>query len=302
MRGTGLCRFMVLMLLLLFPLNSFSAEAIRLKYSYSLYNDEKGGTFSKPEGVVCGADSLVVADTGNGRIVLFSLKNGDAKGGKSIKSPQIVYPVRVKISSKGDILVLDGKSHKIARLNQEGVYSQYVELGGLPTEGMILPVDIALDNNDNLYVLDVGGGRVLVLDPDGKFLRQIAFPKEYGFISYMAVDSNGAIYLVDSVTAILYSNVQDPSVFSPISSSLKEDLKFAGGMTLDSAGMIFISDQNSGGIVVVGHDGTLKTRLLDFGWNEGFVNYPSEICVDAGGDLFIADRGNSRIQVFVPLK
>jgi NHL repeat len=302
MRGPGMSRLIILMLLLLYPLNSFSAESIRLRYSYSLYNDEKGNSLSKPEGVACGADSLVVADTGNGRIVIYTLKNGDAKGGKEVKIPQIVYPVRVIISSKGDILVLDGKAHKIVRLNQEGGFIGYVELGGLPTEGMIMPVEIALDSSGNLYVLDVSGGRVLVLDPDGKFQRQVAFPQSYGFINDMAVDPKGTIYLIDSVTATLFSNAQDTSVFSPVSSSLKEDLKFAGGMTLDPTGLIYISDQNSGGIVVVGHDGTLMTRLLDFGWNEGFVNYPAQICLDTGGDLFIADRGNSRIQEFAPLK
>ena len=102
--------------------------------------------------------------------------------------PQIVYPVRVKISSKGDIFVLDERSRKVACLNGEGAFLRYVELGGAPTESMIVPADIALDNDDNLYVLDVGNGRVLVFGADGKFQRQIEFPKEYGFIIGMAVD------------------------------------------------------------------------------------------------------------------
>ncbi len=303
MKGTGLSRLIILMLLLSFPLSSYSAEAIRLKYAYTIYDDGKGIGLKEPQGVACGTDSLAVADSGNGRIVLYSLKSGDATGGKAIKIEQIVYPVNVKISSKGDLFVLDARSRKVVRLNHEGAFLRYVELGGAPTESMIVPVDIALDNDDNLYVLDVGNGRVLVFGADDIFKRQIEFPKEYGFITVMAVDQKGAIYLVDSVTATIYSNAQDPSVFSPLSSSLKEDLKFAGGMTIDSStGLIYISDQNSGGIVVVGHDGTLQTRLLDFGWNEGSVRYPTQICFDQSGDLFIADRGNNRIEVFTPLK
>jgi len=303
MKGAGLSRLIILMLLLSFPLSSFSAEAIRLKYAYTLYDDEKGNGLKEPQGVACGTDSLVVADSGNGRIVLYSLHSGDAKGGKEIKMQQIVYPVRVKISSKGDIFVLDDRSRKVVRLNHEGAFLRYVELEGAPTESMIVPVDIALDNDDNLYVLDVGNGRVLVFGADEKFQRQIEFPKGYGFIAVMAVDPKGAIYLVDSVTATVYSNAQDPSVFSPISSSLKDDLKFAGGMTIDkSTGIIYISDQNSGGIIVVGHDGVLQSRLLDFGWKEGSVRYPTQICLDMSSDLFIADRGNNRIEAFAPLK
>jgi hypothetical protein len=303
MKGTGLSRLIILMLLLLVPLSSFGAEAIKLKYAYTLYDDGKGNGLREPQGVACGTDSLVVADSGNARIVIYSLKSGDATGGKEIKIPEIVYPVQVKISSMGDIFVLDARSRKVVRLNHEGAFLRYVDLGSALTESMMVPVCIDLDNDDNLFILDVGNGRVLVFSADGKFQRQIEFPKEYGFITEMAVDQKGVIYIVDSVTATLYSNAQDPSVFSSISSSLKEDLKFAGGMTIDnSTGMIYISDQNSGGIVVVGRDGTLRSRLLDFGWNLGSVRYPSQICLDKSSDLFIADRGNNRIEAFVPLK
>jgi len=34
------------------------------------------------------------------------------------------------------------------------------------------------------------------------------------------------------------------------------------------------------------------------GWNEGLLNAPSQMCINGKGQAFIADRGNSRVQVF----
>jgi sugar lactone lactonase YvrE len=292
----------LMIVLLLLPLRSFGAESIKLKYTLSLYADEKGNGLNQPEGVACSDDRLVVADTGNGRIILYSLQGGDPKGGTEIKLSQVLYPIRVKINSKGDIFVLDERLRKIVRLTREGAFSNYVELGGLPTESMVVPAGIDLDGNDNLYLLDILAGRVLVFNADGKFQRQVDFPKGYGFFTDLAVDQKGTIFLVDGVNAMVYSNAADPAVFSPITAKLKDDIKFAGNMTIDNTGALYISDQNSGGVVVVGRDGTVRTRLLSLGWKEGTVRYPTQTCLDKDGDLFVADRANSRIQEFTPLK
>jgi sugar lactone lactonase YvrE len=298
MRGSGKSFLIVLMIVLLLPLRSFGADVIRLKYGLSLYTDEKGAGLNQPEGVACGEDRLIVADTGGGRLIFYTLKGGDPTGGKEIKLPQVVYPQRVRISAKGDIFVLDGRLRKVSRLSPDGVFKQNVEM----TEGMVVPAGIDVDGNDNLYVLDILAGRVLVFGADGKFQRQINFPKSFGFFADLAVDQKGTVFLVDAVDAVVYSNAKDPAVFSPFTGTLKNDLKFAGSITLDSDGTLYITDQNSGGVVVVGKDGTVRARLLTLGWKEGTVRYPSQLCVDKAGNLFVADRANNRIQEFTPLK
>jgi sugar lactone lactonase YvrE len=295
-------RLIVLMIVLLLPLHAFGAEQVVMKYALSAYADEKGIGLNQPEGIACKDDRLVVTDTGNGRLVFYTLQDGALKGGKEIKLPQVVYPVRVRVNSKGDIFVLDERQRKVVRLTPEGVFKQYLELGGLATESMIVPAGIDLDGADNIYLLDVLGGKVLVLDADGKMQRQINFPKEYGFITDLAVNSKGTVYLTDGVKAMVYANAADTNSFAPITGTMKEDLKFPSNIVADEKGMLFISDQNSGGIIAIGQDGTFRNRLLSLGWKEGTVRYPTQICVNKDGGLFVADRANSRIQMFTPLK
>ncbi len=298
MRGTGIRLLTLLLGALVLPTSSFAGETIRLKQVTSVYLDEKGNGLSQPEGVACGDDRLVVADSDNGRLVLYGLKDGDVSGGREIKIPQIVYPFRTAVGSKGDIFVLDGKSRKVVRLNPDGTFNRYVELGGLPTESIVVPAGIGIDGHDNLAVLDVGGARVLVFDAEGKLQRAIPYPAQYGFITDITVGAQGTVFLVDSVAGIIYSTAKDPAVFSAATAALKDDMKFAGGLTSDSSGMLYVTDQNSGALIVIGPDGTVRSRQLSFGWKEGMVRYPAQICIDKSGDIFIADRANSRIQEF----
>ncbi len=294
-------RFFVLAVILLLPLQALGADQIRFKHDRSLYVDNKGVGLNQPEGVACNKDRLVVADTGNGRIVTYSLQVGQPRVGMELKLSQVIYPIRVAMSSKGDIFVLDARQRKIARLSPEGSFKQYVETAGLLTESLVVPVGISLDSSDNLYVLDILGGRVLVFSDDGKFQRQIPLPKEYGFISDLTVDPKGRVFIVDSVNSNVYSTAKDQSAFLPISETLKDNLNFASNITADDKGLLYISDQNSGDIVIIAQDGTIR-KFFSMGWKEGSLRYPAQLCINTDGDLFVADRANSRIQIFAPLK
>jgi hypothetical protein len=59
-----------------------------------------------------------------------------------------------------------------------------------------------------------------------------------------------------------------------------------------------VVDQNGSGIVILGLDGSFRGRQLRMGWKDGFLRYPSQLCIDDRGNVFIADRGNNRVDVF----
>lgn len=294
-------RLCALLIILLLPLSVYGAEEIRFKHARSLYADDKGVGMKNPEGVACSKERLVVADTGNSRLLLYSILGGEPKGGTEVLVPQVIYPIRLAMSSKGDLFVIDGRQRKVARLSSEGTFKNYVEITGLPLEGVVIPAGIRLDGKDNLHLLDIAGNRVLVFGDDGKFQRQILLPKDYGFINDLTVDAKGTVFLLDSVNARVFSNAKDPAVFMPFTGRLEDDMQFPANITVDEQGVLFISDQNGGGIIAVRPDGTAK-RLFSMGWKEGTLRYPAQLCVDSGGGLFVADRENSRIQAFIPLK
>ena len=291
---------LVLIMILLLPVPTLGAEVLQLKHAASIYTDVAGVEIKQPEGVACRDKTLlIVSDTANGRIRPYSLQDdGTIKPGAEMKVSQITYPQRVRLNSKNEIFVLDGKQHRILRLSPAGEFKGYVEPEGLPAPAAWIPKNFEIDANDALYILDVFSSRVLIVGPEGKFQKQIGLPADAGFISDLAVDPQGTIFLINSVTATVYTAGRDAKAFSPLTKGLKEYSNFPTALAADKK-YIYVVDQNGSGIVVLGKDGSFKGRKLRMGWKEGELRYPSDICLDEKGDVFIADRGNNRVQMYI---
>ncbi len=278
---------------------SLAAERTSFRYLTAIYFDEKGASIRQPEGVACnGGSTLVVADTGNGRLLRYTVAENDVKPAGEIRVPQMPYPIRVQMNSKKEIFALDGKQRRIVRLGPGGEFKDYLSPEGVPSPASIVPRSFKLDRNDNIYILDIFSSRVLVLSPEGKYQRHLGFPKDFGFFSDLAVDFKGTIFLVDSVNAAVSAAAKDAKEFSLLAKGLREHLSFPTYITADSRGVLYLVDQDGSGIVILGQDGSFLGRQLAMGWNPGLLYYPSQMCLNDKGQVFIADRGNSRVQVF----
>ena len=295
-------RFRLVVLFLAYGLvpvsNVDAADALKFTHSGTAYADGRGAALNRPEGVACGQGPMVVvADTRNGRLVRFVLSEGKLRDGSPIIVPQLQYPVRVHVSAKGDILVLDGKSRRVLRLNAAGGFAGAVEPQGAP-KGNVVPKSFALDREDRIYFLDIFFQRVVVTDPTGNYQREIPFPGKFGFFSDLAVDGRGTVFLLDSVAGALYAAEKGQGAFSLLTKDLKEYSNFPATVTTDGRGGIYVVDQNGGGVVVLGQDGSYRGRQLTAGWKEGLLQYPSQMCFSGEEVAVIADRENNRVQVF----
>ena len=300
----GVMIFFILLVIGLYSLvESFSAETVKLKYIQSVYFDEKGAGMKQPEGIACNDKFLlVVGDTENDRLIQYSFQERSLKAGTEIKVQQLSNPIRLQINSKGEIFALDGKKRRIIRLNPDGTFKTYVDGEGVPSPSTFVPRSFKIDPQNNIYILDICSARVLVLNPEGKYQKQIPFPKDYGFFSDLSVDSKGNLLLIDSIKAMVFSATRDANSFVPLTKNLREYLNFPTCITADNKGIIYVVDQNGSGIVILGQDGSFLGRQLSMGWNEGLLYYPSQMSINEKGEVFIADRGNSRVQIFTLVK
>lgn len=295
-----LAGILIVVMVLALPLSSFGAEAAKLRHTATAYADSKGGGLKLPEGVGCSSEgsSFIIADTGNGRLLRYSFEGNAIKGGEEFKLDQLSQPTRVQLGPGGEIFVLDGKQRRIVHLSADGAFKGYLDPAGLPDSSAFVPRSFKIDSAGNVYVLDIFSGRVIVLDPVGKYLRHIEFPGKYGFFSDLAVDSQGKIFLLDSVDAMVYSAAKDSREFSPLTQKLEEYVNFPTSIAVDNKGSLYLADQNGSGIVVVGQDGSFLGRPVAFGWKDGLLRYPAQLCVNRKGEIYVADRENSRVQIF----
>lgn len=276
-----------------------AAEAARLRYLASVYADANGGGLNLPEGVACnGSGQVVVGDTGNNRLLRFTYVDKSVSGGTEVKIPQLSAPARVQLNSKGEIYALDSVQRRIAHLGPEGEFKETLAFEGAPNAASIVPKSFVIDPADHIYVLDVFGGRVLVLNPQGQFQKALDLPGDVGFASEVAVDASGSVLVLDSIKRRILSAAKDATTFAPMGGDLTQFVATLPSYFTTIKGAILVVEGNGGTIVALGRDGAFLSRQLTPGWNEGQLNHPSQICVNGKDEAFVADRDNSRVQVF----
>ena len=284
--------------LMALPSAVFGAGSSQFIPDMSLYSAHKGG-LNKPEGVACNSvyDCIVVADTGNGRLMKYSFNNGRVSSDKEIQIPQIVYPIEVQMNSKGEIFVLDGQLRRIVRLSADGKFEGYVDAAGAPDAASIIPKSFKIGQNDNIYILDIFGSRVVVADPGGKYLWQVALPKDAGFITDLAPAGNGRIILLDGAKASMYLASRNDVPTAPFAADMRQYLDFPTNVTYNN-GLIYVVDKNGGSVDLFGMNGSFHGRRSGLGWNEGLLYFPGQMCIEGDGYAVIADRENNRVQIF----
>ena len=279
-------------------LRAAPAETARLRYVAAAYVDDKGTGLNLPEGVACDRNgTVIVGDTGNNRLVRFSYQDRGLTAGTEIKPAELGSPGTVYLNSKGDIYALDITLRRIVHLAASGEFKEALKFDGAPAGASVLPKSFALDAADNIYVLDVFSARVLLLDPQGQFQKAIALAADTGFGSDIAVDSTGTVIVIDSIGKRLYTAAKDAPAFTPVGGKLEQYLSTLPTRVAAVRGAVLVAEAGAGTITGFSRDGTFLSRQLTTGWNEGMLNHPSQMCVN-DSDVFIADRDNSRVQVF----
>jgi DNA-binding beta-propeller fold protein YncE len=289
-----------ILILELFPMFSFGAEALKFRHLISLYSDQQNIALRHPEGVVASdASQLIVADTGNGRLLRYTFENGESVSKtQEIKAPQIVYPIKLALNSRNEIYVLDRKRLRIVHLTPQGVIKKDIDLKAPAFPLQIVPRSFHVGPKDNIYVLDLLSERLLVMDPEGQLRRQIKIPQGKYFFTDLAVDFKGDVFIVDGISARVFRSAKGATAFEPLTESLKQYMRFPTSITTDSRGIIYLADRNGGKVVLLGQDGSHIGRISGMGWKEGFLNYPSQVSINGKGEIFIADTLNNRVQIF----
>ncbi len=274
------------------------AQGVAFVHDTTIYIDAKEAPLKAPEGVGCtDGGYVVVADTGNARLLVYSYKDFRLSGGTELKLAQLTEPVRVQVDAKGNVLALDAKTHKIVKVSAAGAFGGTLDPKGLDDAGKVVVGAFKIGPKGDVVVLDVAGRRALVLDEAGAFRRQVEIPREAGTVMDVAEDAGGTLYAVDAVSASVWVADKDAKAFKALTPSLKDKMNFPTYLVA-SKGRLLVVDQNGNGIVLLGADGSYQGRQLSIGWSDGLVNYPAQLCLTEAGVAFLADRFNNRVQVF----
>jgi DNA-binding beta-propeller fold protein YncE len=175
---------------------------------------------------------------------------------------------------------------------------------------------VATDSRDRVYVFDRGEHPVLIFERDGTFVAswgEGAFARPHGLF----VGPDDAVYCTDDLDHTVRKFTPDgrllltlgtggkPSDSGAISVDYRTIVRaappfhFPTNVALSPAGEIYVSDgYGNARVHKFSPDGRLLRSWGEPGDGPGQFRIPHGIAVDSAGIVHVADRENSRIQVF----
>jgi uncharacterized protein (TIGR03437 family) len=202
--------------------------------------------------------------------------------------------------------------------------------GGPATAASLSDVSgVAVDPAGNLYIADDSNRRIRKVSPSG-IITTIAGVGVQGFsgdggpataamlgrAEALALDSAGNLYFADSVNQRI-RKIDVNGVITSIAGTgvdgytgdggpaTAAQLGFPIGVAVDSGGNVYIADGDNNRVRKVTPAGIISTVAGNgdgaFAGDGGpaidaSINIPSDVAVDAAGNLYIADAGNNRIR------
>lgn len=222
---------------------------------------EGPGEFKFPYGVAGDSQGNVyVSDLYNGSISILDSKGKFIKyfAEKDQKETTIEAPGSFRINNN-KVYVTDIKKSKLLVFDMDG--KKLMEIGepGIKEGQFRAPNAVAIDVDENIYVMDTGNQRIQEFDKAGKFIRVIngsvdgnqqntVFVNPRG----IAIDSRGIIYSVSNLTHTIYGFDQTGKQVFAFGGNGESNTQFAlpNGLFIDKDDNIYITDSSNQRVAV----------------------------------------------------
>jgi sugar lactone lactonase YvrE len=246
--------------------------------------------------------NIYVANTGNDRIDVFD-RSGQllrSFGTSGRAEGQFNTPSGVATDSNGIRAVTDAVNGRVILLAPDGTV---ISSWGSPNPGPTIlprPVAIAFDAPGNAYVVDQRRAVVVVFSrATGQPVRTIGSqgsgPGQLRDPSAIALDGAGNIYVADSGNRRIARFTNAGNYLGAITSV---GGSVRGIAVTPDGGRIYTTVGNF--VRVWSPNGDELDSFGGLGRNLGKLNVPAQITLDQAGNVWVADRGNNRVQQFGP--
>lgn len=272
--------------------------------------------FVQPMAVAFDAgENIYVSDAGLHRILVFN-KEGKflyALGGPGAAYPapgiqdtwqpgMFNYPYGLDVGEDHRLYVADMLNRRVQVFDLEGRFLDWFPQNPRPGEELF-PRDVVMRHN---LVYVANPFQVMIYTPFGSFVSSFGKPGqrpgEFWQINGLAVGEDGTIYVSDSMNQRLQAF--DPQgrllwVYpEPGGLSFDKSLLLPRQLALDSSGRIYLANALGFNVSVLTQAGELINAVGERGSRPWQFDQPTGIAVSKGGLVAVAEKVNSRVQIF----
>lgn len=165
---------------------------------------------------------------------------------------------------------------------------------------LVKPYGIAVGPSGRLYVTDTASRRVFAFDRDRRTMAFVGegrtgrLAKPIG----VAVDARDIVYVADATLKRVFG--YDANGEASIAIGHDGELDAPSGLAADrGADLLYVADAGKHQVLAYStKDGSLIKVIGKRGGERGEFNFPTNLFVDANGNLYVADTLNFRVQIF----
>jgi len=161
------------------------------------------------------------------------------------------------------------------------------------------PINGYVDENNTLYIADLGLQKIAVIDAEGNYVN--SFGKEENEKPASVVVQNDKIFVADLGKNRI--NVYDKATYKfeyyfPKSESGDQDYLYMPTNITASKDKIYVSDMGSGDVKIFSLEGKYLKTVGQYGKNIGDFVRPKGIAVDKEENIYVVDASFENVQVF----
>jgi DNA-binding beta-propeller fold protein YncE len=222
---------------------------------------------------------------------------------RSLLEGMITSAHGLRIDHQGNIWAVDFKGHTVLKLNPAGRVVMVLgrrDEAGADEAHFNQPTDVAIASNGDFYVTDgYGNSRVVKFSKDGRFLHQWGKKGtgegEFNLPHSIVLDGEGQVYVADREN----NRIQ---VFTPEGRFVRQitGLGSPWGLALTRDQEIFMADGRNNRVLKLTREGKVLGALGSPGKKPGEFAYAHHLTVSPGGELYVAEILNWRVQKFLP--
>lgn len=293
--------------------------------------------------------NLYLGDRGNQMIRKISpsrkvttLAGGMMKGYKDEVGSYARFnnPAGLSVDSKGNVYVCDEFNHCIRKITPSGKVTTFAGNGrpgfinGIGQEAFLNnPLDLAIDKNDNLFVLDYQNNCIRKITSSGSV--SIFAGSKYGYSGStnaygknakfnkplaITIDKFGNLYVVDAGNEMVRKITPSGQVSTVVDSKFNgytkigkyiSDAKYsysdgsiAGGICVDKEGVLYLAVAGNNKIYKIDPNNKTVEHIAGSGYKgskngdaeKASFNIPVDLEVNDKGDIFVCDARNNTIR------